>query len=308
MTLGALALWNSLRALSSGVDVNIWWVDLRILPLGARSALLGICGALLAWTAVRPTAPRPLRRAAQIACGLLLVISLANTGVFWYLLATGAIQSDLPIPVSLLVGLALGVVLWTQRQPEITRARPLTAATSLLVLAGLIPLAHMLCFGLTDYRRPADAVVVFGAGVGADGVPSQALADRMRTAVDLYHSTGATWLIVSGGPGPGATHETDAMRRYALTQGVPADQVIVDPQGLCTRDTARNTRELFRRHNIRSILAVSHFYHLARAKLAYQQAGVEVCTSPARQQYILTRTPYYMAREALALWAYYLMD
>jgi hypothetical protein len=51
---------------------------------------------------------------------------------------------------------------------------------------------------------------------------------------------------------------------------------------------------------------VSHFYHLPRIKLAYQRAGMEVRTVPARETYILAQIPYSMAREVVALWVYYL--
>ena len=43
----------------------------------------------------------------------------------------------------------------------------------------------MLCFGMTDYRRGADAAVVFGCLAYANGQPSLPLADRVRTAVEL---------------------------------------------------------------------------------------------------------------------------
>lgn len=55
----------------------------------------------------------------------------------------------------------------------------------------------------------------------------------------------------------------------------------------------------------RRMLAVSHAYHLPRVKLAYHRAGVEVFTVPAREERLLLRMPYFMAREVVALWVYY---
>ena len=63
----------------------------------------------------------------------------------------------------------------------------------------IFPLAQMFFFGKTDYRRPADAAVVLGARVYADGRLSDALADRVRTACQLYRD----------GSGP----EADLLRR-----------------------------------------------------------------------------------------------
>lgn len=67
----------------------------------------------------------------------------------------------------------------------------------------LFPLAQMYCLGRTDYRRPADVIVVFGCLVRADGTPLMPLADRVRTGVELYQAGLANRLIFSGGPGEG---------------------------------------------------------------------------------------------------------
>ena len=60
----------------------------------------------------------------------------------------------------------------------------LVAVTAACVL--LFPVAQVFFFGKTDYRRPADVVVVFGAQVHRDGAPSTSLNDRMTTAIELY--------------------------------------------------------------------------------------------------------------------------
>ena len=53
------------------------------------------------------------------------------------------------------------------------------------------------------------------------------------------------------------------------------------------------------------MLAVSHFYHLPRIKLEYQRYGVDVLTVPAHEQRRLRRLPFFIAREVVAIWAYY---
>jgi uncharacterized SAM-binding protein YcdF (DUF218 family) len=79
----------------------------------------------------------------------------------------------------------------------------------------------------------------------------------------------------------------------------------MDKFGLNTAATVRNTVPMFRQWRANRVLAVSHFYHLPRIKLAYQRAGFEVCTVPARQKYFLSQMPYNMAREVAAFWTYY---
>ena len=164
----------------------------------------------------------------------------------------------------------------------------------------------MLFFGKTDYRRPADAAVVLGARAYADGRPSDALADRVRTACGLYQDGLVRRLIFSGGPGDGAIHETEAMKRMAMGLGVKAEDIWLDKAGVNTQATVKNTETLLRQWHASRVLVVSHDYHLPRVKLTYQRAGWDVFTVPAKQSYLLRQTPYNMAREVAALWVYYL--
>jgi vancomycin permeability regulator SanA len=170
----------------------------------------------------------------------------------------------------------------------------------------VFPVLQMFCFGKTDYRRFADAAVVLGARAYADGRPSDALSDRVRTACGLYKEGLVHKLIFSGGPGDGPVSESQAMKRMALKLGVKAEDIVLDERGVNTRATVRNTEVLFRELHVSRVLVVSHFYHLPRVKMAYHQAGTEVYTVPARESYLLRQLPYNMAREIAAFWTYYL--
>jgi uncharacterized SAM-binding protein YcdF (DUF218 family) len=88
--------------------------------------------------------------------------------------------------------------------------------------------------------------------------------------------------------------------------GVPAEHIAIDSGGTTTRATIRNTCALFPHLGVRRILAVSHFYHLPRIKMGYQAAGLDVYTVPARETYLLTRMPWFVARECAVWWFYYL--
>lgn len=137
--------------------------------------------------------------------------------------------------------------------------------------------------------------------------PSTALEDRLRTAVTLYHEGYAPYLLFSGGPSGGDMHETESMRRYARAHGVPADAILLDRGGLDTQSTVRNTVPVFRQHGFTRVIAVSHFFHLARIKMTYQRAGWNVITVPAADPKLpMTQLPYLVLRETAAFWAYYL--
>ena len=96
------------------------------------------------------------------------------------------------------------------------------------------------------------------------------------------------------------------MRGIAMSAGVPGDAILLDEAGVNTDATVRNTVEAFSQLEIRRVLVVSHAYHLPRVKLAYQRAGWDVRTVPARQSRRLRNEPIYVAREIVAIWAYYL--
>jgi len=303
--IGLFALANLLGGLARpGFDANIWWIDLRPLPAAVSHALIACAGVLLLLHALRPAVAGPRRRATAVAAGTFALIATANAVTYYGLLLDGTLHAGPIIPLSLPLAAALAWVAW---RPDVTRgwrtAGAGLATCGAVALVGALGL--MWTFGNADYRRPADAVVVFGCRAYADGRPSDALADRVHTAVKLYHAGYADTLVLSGGPGDGAFHETDVMARMARDAGVPAHAILIDRQGLNTAHTAANTAPLFAQHGISRVLAVSHGYHLPRVKLAYHRAGFEVYTVPAQERYTLTQLPYNMAREVAAWWVYY---
>ncbi len=289
--IGGFALLNAACAALTGFNANRWWID-------AHPALVVAAGlALIAW-ALAPGIGPARRRITFAVVGVLAVVALVNAATFYVLLARGRIASGFPVPLSLGVAAALLIVLNALRRPP----APLTWRPAAVVAAALVvgfPLAQIACFGRTDYRRPADAIVVLGARAYADGRCSWALEDRVRTACELYREGRAPRLVMSGGPGDGDVHETEAMRRLAVRLGVPDHAIAVDREGLTTRATVRNTRATPGR-----LLVVSHFYHLPRIKMAYQREGVDVFTVPARSR-PLTKMPWLLTREVAAWWAYY---
>jgi hypothetical protein len=142
---------------------------------------------------------------------ILALAAAANVVTFCALLATHRIATGFPVPFSLLicVGMVLVVREVLRRAGTASRVASWRVVAGCLFLFGMFPLAQMLFFGNTDYRRPADAVVVFGARTYKDGRLSDALEDRVRTACELYRIGLARRLVLSGGPGDGAVHETE---------------------------------------------------------------------------------------------------
>ena len=305
---GVLGLLDTLR----GFDPNIWWIDLRFLPGPLAQALL-LCGALLllgyAW---RP-ATRGWRRAATtVVCTVLAAAALYNAIVFYQVWGQGLIRPAWPVPLSIVIAAALaGLAAAAWRAQQVARHGAVLRTAAILACAALwafaFPLAQQFFFGETDYSRPAQAAVVPGAQVFADGRPTIALKGRVLTAVSLYKRGLVHTLVLSGGRN-GAASQVTAMRSLALQQGVPSSCVLCDYEGVNTAATVRDTVPLLRAHDLRRVIVVSDFYHLPRLKLAYASAGLDVLTVPAKGGAWIRQTPFLIVRDDAGFWVYLLRE
>lgn len=306
--LGVITVVNSISGLR-GFDENLWWIDLRALPEPVAFALLVASGVLLAAWGLKPASSTWRRRALGAALVLLSLAALSNCVGFYSAWSDGTISPAVPVPFSLFVLLALGLIAWVASRPAsppLSRsvAAMVVLASSALVVVGF-PIAQLLFFGTTTYTASADAIVVPGAKVHAGGVPSLSLSDRMGTAIDLYERGRAGILIVSGALEPSGEDETAVMRHMAEEAGVPSDAIIEDPHGVNTQATVGGSLQILRDRGLDRLIVVSHFYHLPRIELAYQQAGIDVVTVPSKNSPI-PQLPMIVAREVPAFWAYYL--
>jgi hypothetical protein len=262
---------------------------------------------------------RRLSLSAKIVQSLTLAVlfeaSVWNAATVSNLVAASDIQTRSPISFSSFVTLALALILcgvWSSETKNSGNAatkgywRWITISGTCAFCALGFPVAQMYCYGGTDYRRPADVIVVLGAKVYPDGEVSPALDERLQTGCELYHAGFAPCMLMSGGPGMGDIHETDAMRDRAIELGVPATAILCDRNGLNTQMTAANTIQLCEERNWERVLAVSQFYHLPRVKLAFHRNRMEVYTVPAKVRYRMRALPYFMLREVAAVWMYYL--
>ena len=309
MFLGAFDLLNIIGGFKvAGFDANLWWIDVRWLPSAVGIPFLLLSAVFLIAFGVRPPSSLWRKMLTGTCVSFLVIVAVLNTVQFYLLLARRSIHAGIPVPLSLMVAAALGLILRAcinGAQPQPWRRGVVQSFAICAACACAFPLAQMLCFGKTDYRRPADVAVVLGARVHADGHLSDALADRVRTACQLYRSGLVKKLLFSGGPGEGAVHETEGMKRMAIQLGIQPRDILVDEGGLNTQATVQDTEAICSRLHYSRILVVSHFYHLPRIKLTYQRDGWDVFTVPAKETYLLRQMPYNMAREIAALWVYY---
>jgi len=73
--------------------------------------------------------------------------------------------------------------------------------------------------------------IVFGAGYWPSGRLSNALADRMETAIALYEIGKVNKLLLTGDNRVADYNEPEAMAEYALARGVPREDLVLDYAG-----------------------------------------------------------------------------
>lgn len=304
---GFIALNLLIERRSARFDANLWLLDLSALASPVRFAVLACAAGALLLFAISPHTARRLRNGVAVFLVPAVAASLVNATVFYVLLVQRTIASPFPVPFTLAVAAAIALVVASlfAREAPAAAKRGVILAT-VLACALFFPLAQGICYGNTDYRRPADMAIVLGARAYADGTTSPPLRQRVRTSCDLYRAGLAPAMLFSGGPADGGMNETEAMRRLAMKLGVPERAIVLDPAGVSTEATVENTVPMIRRAGARRVLVVSHFYHLPRIKMTYQRYGMNVLTVPARIDRFTPDLLYSMLREVGGLWIYYL--
>lgn len=117
----------------------------------------------------------------------------------------------------------------------------------------------------------ADAIIVLGASVYPDGTPSGILQDRLDDGIALYFAGAAPKIIMSGDNGTESYNECWAMKQYAISQGVPSEDVFCDHAGFSTYETMYRARHVF---GADRVVIATQTYHLYRA--VYDAQGVRM--------------------------------
>lgn len=120
---------------------------------------------------------------------------------------------------------------------------------------------------------PSRAAIVFGAGLLRDGTPSPVLKDRVTTAVQLYQAGKVEKILMSGDNRFVDYNEPAAMMQYAVSMGVPEEDIVLDYAGRRTYDTCYRAKEIFGLHEA---ILVTQRYHLPRALFTCQGMGITV--------------------------------
>jgi SanA protein len=153
--------------------------------------------------------------------------------------------------------------------------------TAALLLPRLTTALHARQRMFSVENVPAKRVaVVFGAGLTPDGRPTPDLAYRVMTAAELYFTGKVEKLLMSGDNRFVSYDEPTAMRKYAMTLGVPGEAIVLDYAGRRTYDTCYRARDVFR---VQDVILVTQGYHLPRALYTCNALGIKAIGIAAGQ-------------------------
>jgi SanA protein len=191
--------------------------------------------------------------------------------------------------------------------PPKRRRRRLILALLLagVLLIGMLPLVlRELVMARYEPRIYADpssvpngrTALVFGAAV-RNGWPTTVLRDRLDAAIQLYRLGKVERLLLSGDGREQDYDEPGAMARYAISNGVAAEDLLLDRQGLRTYASCYRVAEVY---DIHDLVLVTQAFHLPRALFTCEMLGVSAVGLAADQRTYRSAN-WYSLREMIAL-------
>jgi uncharacterized SAM-binding protein YcdF (DUF218 family) len=128
-------------------------------------------------------------------------------------------------------------------------------------------------------KPEGDAIVILGGGAYNTGILKEDSTKRMLTGFVLHKQTSLP-IILSGGASIGALPEAEIMKGLLLTLGVDKGKIYTDVNSKDTEENAQEVKKLCERLGCRRVVLVTSAYHMRRAVLAFQKAGLEVVPYP----------------------------
>ena len=128
-----------------------------------------------------------------------------------------------------------------------------------------------------------DYVVVLGAGLIGDQV-TPLLASRIEKGIAIYQKHPGSKLIMSGGQGPDELMaEGQAMADYALEQGIPAEDIVIENQSTNTEENLKFSYALMKPGS--RFALVTNYYHVFRALLLARKLKIKCIGYGARTKF-----------------------
>jgi len=128
-------------------------------------------------------------------------------------------------------------------------------------------------------------LLVLGAGVKSNGEPTQVLEARLKMALRLFDEKKVAWILVSGDNRTLAYNEPQAMRRWLVKHGVPAEKIVSDYAGRRTYDSLKRAKIIF---GIEHMVIVTSEFHTIRTLFLAKNLNIDAYGVPSDTKSIET--------------------
>jgi uncharacterized SAM-binding protein YcdF (DUF218 family) len=146
-----------------------------------------------------------------------------------------------------------------------------------------------------------DCVLVLGCGIRGE-TPLPTLELRLDKCTEYLQRNPAALVVVSGGQGRNeAISEATAMKRYLVSKGINAAQIIEENQSHNTKENFEYSKILLDNHfsNNYSVVCITSNYHAYRAQKTVETKGLEISQYNAGSRWYLYPSAYF--REVLSI-------
>lgn len=152
----------------------------------------------------------------------------------------------------------------------------------LVIYANVIILSEQKNIFSLESAPTSSLALVFGGGMHSKTEMSAMQTDRVIRGIELYKAGKVLKIMMTGDDGTvSGDNEIGSMRQYAIDNGVPADDVLVDPHGYRTYESCYRESYVY---GITSTIAVSQSFHLPRIIYFCRSFGIETVGVAANRQ------------------------
>lgn len=137
---------------------------------------------------------------------------------------------------------------------------------------------------ISDAPQKADAIVVFGGGVGESGSPGKSTIERARYAVMLYEKGFADKVVFSSGY-TYTYNDAENMKLFAISMGMPGRDIILEQKANSTYENVIYSKRILDEKGFDSILLISSPYNMRRAWFVFNKwaKGIKVFYAPVEK-------------------------
>lgn len=172
-----------------------------------------------------------------------------------------------------------------------------------MLCLGIVLVIGLECVVISGMRSEPpsglDYLIVLGARVEQDG-PSPALRRRLNATLEYLADNPETMVIASGGQGPDEpTTEAACIRDELVAAGIAPERILMEERSTTTAENMAFSAKLISDGGA-SVGIVTNNYHVSRAMMLAQKAGIENAHGVAAK-YTGYTLFHYMVREAACL-------